>query len=542
MPRLGPNLLLHSRTPSMTQPEETNASWLARIPRWTWWVLAGGLPLLFATLSGNIWEDFYITFRCSLNLAQGHGLVYEVGRTLHVFTSPLGVLLPAGIAWGLNTEDSILVIWIFRIISAAALVGAWRYAAKSLRGPTTVAIAGALWVLDPKLAAFSTNGMETGILVFFVMMAWHAVLHRRFNLAGVSLAGTLWTRPDGFIFFTCIAVAGLLVSDGPRPNWREILRVAVVGAILYTPWFVWAWSYYGSPVPNTILAKSGVATTVNRELEALLYPVDLLLGSTANHEVFLPGYYYFGGWSKALPWFGKFMTLVAIMPAFWPRCARPSRVAAIAFFLGGFYLELTTRAPWYYPAWAVLGYLSIAGLIPALLEKARTLPARQFIAGAAALMVSVQGLLFVSVTRQLGQQQEIIESGLRTQIGRDLAAMAQSSKDTVFLEPLGYIGYFSGLAMRDTPGLSSPEVIQLGREGFVSMPEIIPELQPDWVVLRISEWLRFSDEERQALDAAYILRRQYHVQDEIDAVTWLPGRGFLEFDARFTVWQRRTSL
>ncbi len=523
----------------MSEAPATSAGWIGRIPRSLWWMLAGAMPLAFAILTGNIWEDFFITFRCSLNLAEGNGLVYEVGRTVHVFTSPLGVLLPAGIAWVLGTGDAVLVLWVFRGISCIALIGAWIYASKSLSGPLTIAIAGVLWVLDPKLAAFSTNGMETGVLVFFVMMAWHAVLHRKFTLAGVALAGTLWTRPDGFIFFSAIAIAGLLVTDGPRPGWKEILRVAVVGAIIYTPWFVWAWSYYGSPIPNTILAKSGVATSVDREMEALLYPLDLLLGSTANHEVFLPGYYYFGGWPKALQWFGKLFTLLAIIPAFWPRCARPSRVAGIAFFLGGFYLELTTRAPWYYPAWAVLGYLSFAGLVPALLEKASTMGARRVIASAAGAVVLVQAVLFVSVARQLHQQQRIIEWGLRTQIGRDLAGMSRSPQDTVFLEPLGYIGYFSGLAMRDTPGLCSPEVIELGQQGFVSMPDIIPRLEPDWVVMRVSEWLRFSEAERAALDRAYALRREYNVRDQVDAVRWLPGRGFLEFDAQFVIWERR---
>lgn len=512
--------------------------WAAGIPAWLWWLLAGGIPLLFAAITGDIWEDFFITFRCSLNLAQGNGLVYEVGRTLHVFTSPLGVLIPAGIAWGLGTDDAILVLWVFRFVSAVILVAAWCFAHRSLAGSVTVAIAGLMWVLDPKLTAFAMNGMETGLMVFFVVLSWHAVVERRFTLAGIALAGTLWTRPDGFVFFTMIAVAGLLLPGGPRPTWREISRVALIGGLLYLPWFVWAWSYYGSPIPNTILAKSGVATTVDRELEALWYPLDLLLGSTANHEVFLPGYYYFGGWPRAIIWFGKFLTLVCIVPAFWPRCARPSRIAAIAFGLGGFYLELTTRAPWYYPPWAVLGYLSFAGLVPALMEKARTVSARAVITGATCILMLIQAALFVSVTRQLQQQQRIIEWGLRAEIGRDLADWSRSPKDTVFLEPLGYIGYFSGLAMRDTPGLSSPEVIEIGREGYTRMPEIIPRLKPDWVVMRIAEWGRFSEEERAELDRTYAFKREYSAQDEIEAVDWLPGRGFLQFDARFGVWQR----
>ncbi len=77
------------------------------------------------------------------------------------------------------------------------------------------------------------------------------------------------------------------------------------------------------------------------------------------------------------------------------------------------------------------------------------------------------------------EQQRIIEWGLRAQIGRDLKVMSESPQDTVFLEPLGYIGYFSELSMRDTPGLSSPEVIALRQDGIFAMPDIVHHLKPD---------------------------------------------------------------
>jgi hypothetical protein len=51
--------------------------------------------LLFALCTNHVWEDYYITYRSSKNLANGHGLVFNVGERLHTFTSPLGVLLPA---------------------------------------------------------------------------------------------------------------------------------------------------------------------------------------------------------------------------------------------------------------------------------------------------------------------------------------------------------------------------------------------------------------------------------------------------------------
>ncbi len=38
-------------------------------------LLAAAAPAVFAFVSGNIWEDFFITYRCSLNLLNGNGRV-----------------------------------------------------------------------------------------------------------------------------------------------------------------------------------------------------------------------------------------------------------------------------------------------------------------------------------------------------------------------------------------------------------------------------------------------------------------------------------
>ena len=47
-------------------------------------VLAAALAVVaclgFALFTGHIWEDYFITFRSSLNLATGHGLVYQPGE------------------------------------------------------------------------------------------------------------------------------------------------------------------------------------------------------------------------------------------------------------------------------------------------------------------------------------------------------------------------------------------------------------------------------------------------------------------------------
>jgi hypothetical protein len=503
-------------------------------------LLAAASPALFALFTGNIWEDFFITYRCSLNLVQGHGLVFEVGRRLHVFTSPLGTLLPAGISWAMRTEDPQVVMFVFRAFACAALAGAWLFAARGIKSALAAGVTAAFWIFDGKLAAFATNGMETAFLVLFVVMAWWALNERRVVLAGVALAGALWTRPDGFVFVGAVAVGTLVFPGDKRLALRDWLRMGLVTTLIYAPWFFGAWIYYGSPVPNTIVAKGTHISGMGALVALAKYPFLYVFGHCSAHDAFLPPYYFFGGWPTGLWWYGKILALGAAAVAAWPRCARPARVAGLAFVLGGAYLTVTARAPWYFPAWQILAYIAIGGGVAALAEMlAGRKIVRVAIGVAVGGLILIQAALYVALTVQLREQQRIIEWGARAPLGRILQKLARSPQETVFLEPLGYIGFYSGLAMRDTPGLCAPEVIALRKAGTLSMSSLIVAVDPDWAVLRRDEFGRLSAGERAELESEYQLWSIYDVTDQVNAVSWLPGRDFLLFDAYYSVWRRR---
>lgn len=51
-------------------------------------LVACAAALIFALCTDHVWEDLYITFRTSKNLATGQGLVFNLGDRRHTFTSP----------------------------------------------------------------------------------------------------------------------------------------------------------------------------------------------------------------------------------------------------------------------------------------------------------------------------------------------------------------------------------------------------------------------------------------------------------------------
>jgi len=517
----------------------------------------------FAAVTGHMWEDYFITFRASLNLASGHGLVFQPGERVHTFTSPLGTLLPALFALGGGEDVAVRALWLFRCVSAAALGGALGLAARVQQraglAPLAIGAAGVAWSIDPKTVDFSINGMESALLILFIVLTWRAFATGAQVLpCALALAGLQWTRPDGCVFFGVLGLGWLAFGGAAAPGLRDrillLIRAVALGIALYLPWLLFAWWYYGSPIPHTVMAKISHHAPGELLPALILYPGRLLFGHVALHDVFMPTYFFFGGWPPALAWIARFLAVVPALAWLWPRVPPAGRVASTAFFLGGFYVEYIPRSPWYYPGWQALGFLAWAYVLHAACRGAVSRPARdpELLVRAdvrpdktlstlarvtAGVLVTVQAGLFVATAVQMRAQQAVIENGHRTQIGRWLRAEAGPA-DRVYLEPLGYIGFFSGLKMLDYPGLSSPEVVAARRAGHSTHARVIAALRPEWLVLRPDQVQSIQTEAPQLLSQEYRLARLFDARAAVDAITFLPGRGYLEFDALYLVFRR----
>ena len=115
---------------------------------------------------------------------------------------------------------------------------------------------------------------------------------------------------------------------------------------------------------------------------------------------------------------------------------------------------------------------------------------------------------------------------------------AASPQDTVFLESLGYIGYFSQLKMYDFPGLSSPEVVAARRKVGDSVGGIIRLLKPAWLVLRPGEIMGIQSYDPTLLDTDYFAAKVFDVGQALQPYAKLPGMAALGIDQTFVVFHR----
>ncbi|MBS0661934.1 MAG: hypothetical protein JSR48_01615, partial [Verrucomicrobia bacterium] len=521
--------------------------------------------LLWTLYTNHAWEDYYITYRASKNLATGVGLTFTAGERVHSFTSPLGTLLPAlaSVLTGNNSDDAAL--WIFRGFSLCAYAGAgvmlWTLCLR-LHGSRLAAGALLVWyAIDTKIVDFSTNGMETGFMMLFLAWMLHALLierPQRWLHLGLAGAGLMWTRPDSCVYIAALSVGTLLfapaaaVPRGRLSLLKSLFAGGALAVVLYAPWVLWAWSYYGSPIPHTIVAKGLYHPTINLgNLPEVVWAFPSMLVAHVDMlaTTFMPPYSSISGW-PALPMYAAFW-IACVVAVIWvlPGARRETRLASFAFCAGEFYLTTFVGfpVPWYVPTNTVFALLTLAGVVAQL-----DAPAVGWLRTRRGLAMALSGAfaagalaITLLAAHQLRLQQALIERGERQEIGQWLRAHASSPRDTVMLEPLGYIGFYSNLKMLDFPGLSSPEVIAARKRaklrGYPEVwSELIPDLKPDWLVLRPYEVAVVQQHNPAIFGHDYTLAKVFDVRPQVAAIPFIIGRGYLTNDACFEVYHRVT--
>jgi hypothetical protein len=501
--------------------------------------------LAYTFVTKHIWEDFFITFRCSENLVDGNGLVYEVGKRIHAFTSPLGVLLPAFCHWATGERSYLTALWCFRVLFcvpafAGAGIMAMRLLAKAFgekwRLPCVFL---ALFLLaDVKAVAFSMNGMETALMLFFLAWALNGLLEGdgRFGWLSVGAAwsGLMWTRPDSCVYIAAVGVALLIFPHSGRPRKETLLSLAKSAAVttaLYLPWFLWTWWYYGSPIPHTVVAKSAVNG----------FSLVSMLSNWLPHAAWAFGPVYAawaGPWPFALELICAFLALFAMFYWVLPVSRSDSfgrRVSLCFLIVSAYYAAMGAPYPWYYPPFAMIGSIVV---VNGFLRLGSLWERRGRVVAVVALSIVFvdASFLFMATVRQMQCQQALIETGLRKQIGLWLKENARRD-DTIYLECLGYIGYFSGGRMLDYPGLASPSVVDAVKKVGPNMTAVLLELSPNWAVLRAFE-------AKTALkNPAFRKRYQYvchfSAAEKLDKVGAFQGVEYLWYDSTFVVYKRR---
>ncbi|MEC9048222.1 MAG: hypothetical protein VYA51_09435 [Planctomycetota bacterium] len=209
-------------------------------------------------------DDAFITFRYAQHFVDGHGLVFNLDPSeapvegYTNFSWTIWMALGAALGFGGEAMASWSIFWgVVCHAGVVLLLGVMGWRASHGRALVPVAACG--YVAVHHAASLAPAGLETALFVLLVTsmarLAMSTPCARKawmFGFLGVLCA---LTRPDGGIF---VAMGGLFVLyDAWRRRAPRLLMGYVLPFVLvFLPYLLWRYAFYGAWVPNTAVAKS----------------------------------------------------------------------------------------------------------------------------------------------------------------------------------------------------------------------------------------------------------------------------------------------
>ena len=285
-------------------PPPWSARWGRR--RALWLALRAALVGLFAAvLLRTAWvcDDAYITFRTCHNLIEGFGPRWNVAERVQTFTNPLWMLLvSAAYTVAGNVYASALALSFCCSLAAFGLV-----VFGLARGPAQGALAGAVLLLSKAFVDFSTSGLENPLthllLALFALALARTPARRDAPARGHALLAALC---GGLLLLNRLDAAPLVLPplawQLSRVRRRTAVRALAVGLLPLCAWLAFAVIYYGTPIPNSVLAKT-VDVGVERAVQVrkgLLYLVDSAVRDPLTLLAIAAGLWTAAAWGKGL--------------------------------------------------------------------------------------------------------------------------------------------------------------------------------------------------------------------------------------------------
>ena len=197
----------------------------------------------------HIYDDAFITFRYTANLAAGHGFVFNVGERVLGTTAPLWGLVLAPFAWA-HVPLTTLVPILNALLDCITVLLVLLYCCRRNWLLPAVFFA-VMFAGDPNMVRIPIGGMETSLLLVLCVTALILFENGRRVVAAVLVAVCYFLRPESLLLLGL-----LLVLTGWERRWRELALMAVLSALVVGIPSGLIWAYYGSPIAHSVMAKS----------------------------------------------------------------------------------------------------------------------------------------------------------------------------------------------------------------------------------------------------------------------------------------------
>jgi hypothetical protein len=514
-------------------------------------VAAVAIRLFFWFYTRRTWEDALITVQHAENAARGLGLNHApYGPRVHGFTSALSVLIPLAGEFVHHGLGLPLLKFVSAVCGGISVWLAMRICRRMRLAFSTILLVGGYLAIEHQQILFGMAGMETQIAVTVLLLSIYSLFDLRPWLIGVSLALCPLARPD-FGFWVAIVLALVAWHCWRTRQWRPLETAGFALLLIFGPWLAFTTWYYGSPLPNTILAK---AWGFGDHWYAGMSPAAFVFKTLSRaHYIFAVLGPTYGGNGTGFAWFsfdhtGLISCVILFFTALGTIAAlRSKTLPGVA--IGGFLIVYSIYyvflvgvvALWYCIPLAAISVLAAGVGLNATLKAVPAGAPRQVAGyGVAAAYLASLAVIMPATFRGERNVQLYIEDGVRKQVGLYLAGVMRPDQ-TIGCEPLGYIGYYSRRVVFAYPGMCNLAVVRYVRQhpGHRSLWDMLEYFRPDYIALRPLEYQRALHRGDTWILSDYKRVADFKIPDDEKAQLLFPTQNL---DTEFIIFRRTTAL
>lgn len=418
-------------------------------------------------------DDQFILYRYIRNLSLGFGFVYNYGEKILGSTTVTYTLLASFLSKIFSGLDVTLVVMgmnlVFISISAVLF-----FLLISLYVKKGYALIGT-FVFILNMSKVISEGMETSIFIFFLFSFLIALLKEWKKTSAIFLTLLVLTRPDA-VLIAFLAFIYWLQNYG----YKEAFRLAILSIVVCLPWLIFATFYFGSFIPQSIIAKMHTRDIV---IQSNFQALKVQLASLSRiywGKIFDPENIKFQVIFNLLPF------LMFVFLGIKNFITKNNWIIFTIPFIYFIFMAVSNPVmfPWYLsqmePLWILISFFGIAYL----LNKYKTHSIQNLL-----ILIIILGPVYFYTSGILSDKVSSKEPLFK--VGNYLKSRVKDG-EVVAVNNIGIIGYTSEAYIYDLFGLVNPEapffypVTDKCRDRsaqYLIPPELVLHKNPDWLVL-----------------------------------------------------------
>jgi hypothetical protein len=414
-------------------------------------------------------DDDYIHLRFANNLLQTGQFAYNPGEPTYGTTSPLWVMLLALIAKCNTHHVEVSARLLSSAFAVASVLMFYVLARRFIANEGLRVFATLVFSTDPWLLKWTGTALEGTLTAFLVMLSvgirFSKNRDRVWMLAPLLFAVATLARPEVILLFVLLEFILWCQARFRAYGLVRLLVAAAIYGLTLMPWLVCATRTFGTPIPNTFLAKTiaGSHFHISWALRVARY-FTLVLGATYGVELF----------SIAL-FVGVLLLIKRKLPDFEYLVPLSWGLGLVSFYTLSNLQTPSTRYSVALIPWIILlGVASVERLLPSQPKVRRAL-----LASAACFLIVISSVVVTALfvyPYTKGYAQSYVEPH-RT-VAEWLADNTSVDTKVAVMIDIGVIGYYSNRYILDLGGLITPQALE-----FEDRTRFMELVRPEYLVV-----------------------------------------------------------